>query len=114
VRVHLELFARRRVVIVPARIGVRRGCRYPLRTTMPTGVVELDRPGLTVGDFFAVWRMPLSTRRLLTFRGPVAAYVDGDRWDGDVRAIPLYDGAEIVLESGGFIPPHRTFLFPPR
>jgi hypothetical protein len=114
VRVHLELFARRRVVIVPARIGVRRDCRYPLRTTMPTGVIELDRPGLTVADFFAVWRMPLSARRLLSFRGPVAAYVDGERWEGGVRAIPLYDGAEIVLETGGFIPPHRTFLFPPR
>jgi len=114
VRVHLELFARRRVVIVPARVGARPGCRYPLRTRTPTGVIEIDRPGLTLADFFAVWRMPLSARRLLTFRGPVAAYVDGKRWDGDVAAIPLYDGAEIVLETGGYIPPHHTFLFAPR
>ena len=114
VRVHVELFARRRVVVVPARIGVRRGCRYPLRTTTPTGVIELDRPGLTLADFFAVWRMPLSARRLLTFRGPVAAYVDGKRWEGEAGAIPLYDRAEIVLETGGYVPPHRTFLFAPR
>jgi hypothetical protein len=38
------------------RIGVR--CRYPVRTLTPTGVLELDRPDLTLGDFFAVWRMP--------------------------------------------------------
>src|SRR5580765_4438886 len=30
-RVHLELFARRRVVVIPAKIGVRPKCRYALR-----------------------------------------------------------------------------------
>jgi hypothetical protein len=114
IRVHLELFARRRVVVIPADIGVRGSCRYPLRTLTPTGVVELDRPGQTLGDFFAVWRMPLSGRRLLTFHGTVTAYVGGTRWDGNVRAIPLTDRAEIVVEVGGYIRPHRFYLFPPR
>ncbi len=53
--VHLELFADRRVVIVPAGIGIappqrRQGayvlggrCSYPLRTREPTGVVEVER-----------------------------------------------------------------------
>jgi len=100
--------------VIPANIGVRRGCRYPLRTLTPTGVVELDRPGLTLGDFFAVWRMPLSHRSLLTFRGDVTAYVGGTRRDGDPRTIPLPDHAQIVLEVGGIVPPHRFYLFPPR
>lgn len=112
IRVHLELFARRRAVVIPAHVGVRRGCRYPLRTLTPTGVVELDRPGLTLGDFFAVWRMPLSRRNLLTFRGRVTGYVGGKRWRGDPRAIPLSDRAQIVLELGGYIRPHRVYLFP--
>jgi len=102
------------VVVIPARIGVRDGCRYPLRTLTPTGVVELDGSGSTLGDFFAVWRMPLSRRRLLTFRGAVRAYVAGKQWQGDVGAVPLTDGAEIVLEVGGYIPPHHFYLFPPR
>jgi hypothetical protein len=114
IRVHLELFARHRVVVIPARVGVRKGCRYPLRTLTPTGVIELDRRGSTLGDFFAVWRMPLSRRRLLTFRGAVTAYVAGKPWQGDVGAVPLTDEAEIVLEIGGYIPPHRFYLFPPR
>jgi hypothetical protein len=114
IRVHLELFARRRVVVIPERIGVGNGCRYPLRTLTPTGVVELDRRGLTLGDFFAVWRMPLSSRGFLTFRGHVAAYVGGKQWEKRVRAIPLSSAAEIVLEVGGYIPPHRFYLFPPR
>jgi hypothetical protein len=114
IRVHLELFAEQRVVVIPERIGVRPGCRYPLRTLTPTGVIDLDRPRHTLGDFFAVWRMPLSQRRLLTFRGSVTAYVAGRRWQGDVTKIPLNDHGQIVVEIGGYIPPHRFYLFPPR
>jgi hypothetical protein len=113
-RAHVELFARRRVVIVPKRIGVERGCRYPVRTLDPTGVLEIDEDGRTLGDFFSVWRMPFGPRRLLGFRGAVTAYVGGERWRGDVRAIPLEDEAEIVLEIGGYVRPHRFYLFPPR
>jgi hypothetical protein len=114
IRLHLEVFANRRVVVIPEHVGVLQGCRYPLRTLTPTGVVELDRSGHTLGDFFAVWRMPLSRRRLLTFRGAVTAYVAGMRWQGDVTQIPLNDHGQIVVEVGGYIPPHRFYLFPPR
>jgi hypothetical protein len=113
-RAHLELFARKRAIVIPANIGVRLGCRYPLRTLTPTGVIEIGRRGLTVGDLFAVWRMPLSSRRMLIFRGEVKAYVAGKRRRGDVGAIPLTDGRQIVLEIGGYVPPHSFYLFPPR
>ena len=56
----------------------------------PTGVVELDRAGLTLGDFFAVWRMPLSQHRLLTFRGEVTAFVGGQALDGRRRWDPAH------------------------
>lgn len=111
---HLELFANRRVVVIPEHVGVRKGCRYPLRTLTPTGVIELDEPEQTLGDFFGVWRMPLSRRHLLTFRGAVTAYVAGRRWNGAAAAIPLRDHAQIVVEIGGYIRPHRFYLFPPR
>jgi hypothetical protein len=114
IRAHVELFARHRVVVVPAHIGVRAVCRYPIRTLTPTGVIEMSYGGLALGDFFAVWRMPLSRRRLLTFQGDVHAFVAGKPWQGDVRTIPLSDGSEIVLEVGGYIPPHRFYLFPRR
>ena len=64
-RVHLELFARKLVLLVPAGIGVappveRDGvyvlggrCLYPLRTREPTGVVEVASPRpLRLGDLF--------------------------------------------------------------
>ena len=56
-RVHLELFAQRKVVIVPPGIGVAsNGCVYPARTSTPTGVVEVERGAkLRLGDLFRIW-----------------------------------------------------------
>jgi hypothetical protein len=127
---HVELFAHRRVVVVPAGVGmapplqasgayVRAArCSYPVRTREPTGLLELDpRPGpFTLGDLFAIWGQPLSARRLAGFRAPpgtrVAAYLDGRPWPGDPRALPLRRHAVIVLEVGGHVPPHATYRFP--
>jgi hypothetical protein len=128
-RVHVELFANGRVVIVPAGIGVAaprrrvgafvrpRGCSYAVRTLGPTGVVEVRRGArLTLGRLFAVWGQPLSATRLAGFstrRGaPVRAYVAGRPWQGPLGAIPLTRHAQIVLELGRFVPPHRSFRFP--
>jgi hypothetical protein len=126
--VHLEVFADGRVVIVPAGIGVAapkarvgafvrpRGCSYAVRTLDPTGVVEVRRgASLTLGHVFAVWGQRLSATRLAGFsmrRGaPVRAYLAGRRWRGPVGAIPLRRHAQIVLELGRFVPPHRSFRF---
>ena len=115
-------------MIVPAGIGVAaprarvgayvrpRGCSYPARTLDPTGVVEVRRGArLTLRDLFAVWGKPLSRTRLAGFSArrsdPVRAYVAGKRWYGDPGSILLSRHAQIVLELGRYIPPHRFFLF---
>jgi hypothetical protein len=128
--VHVELFAANRVVLVAAAIGVRRPlsfsegrisgarCYGELVTLEPTGVV-LVRSGarLTVSDLFAAWGQALSPRRLASFhtRGAarVVAFVDGRRWDGAPRNVPLRRHAEIVLEVGPHVPPHVSYDFPP-
>ena len=125
-RAHVEVFARRRVVVVPAGIGiapphrVERGwvhggrCAYPLRTRDRTGVVEVDprlRP--TLGDLFAVWGQGLTGRRLLSFTGDVRVYVAGKRRRGDPRTTPLTYHAQIVVQVGGYVPPHASYLFGP-
>jgi hypothetical protein len=127
--VHLELYAHRLVLPVSAGIGVappqrRRGayvlggaCSYPLRTFEPTGVIVINAvaqgPAPVLGSLFAVWGQPLSSGRLAGFRGPVAAFVGGRRWSGSPGSIPLRRHAEIVLQIGGELPPHPTYLFPP-
>lgn len=126
--IHLELFARRLVVLVPAGIGIApprrtRGayvlggrCSYPAHTTEPTDVVEIERSArLRLGDFFELWGQPLGRARLAGFRatgaGRVLAFVDGHPWRGDPRAIPLRRHVQIVLEIGGYVPPHASYRF---
>lgn len=126
---HVELFADRLVVPVPPGIGIapplaRRGayvrggrCSYPVRTTEPTGLLELSRGArLSLGDLFAVWGQPLSRTRLAAFsataRSPVRAYLGGRLWRGDPRTLPLAAGAVVVLEVGRYVPPHASYRFP--
>ncbi len=122
---HLELFARGRVLIVPAGIGIappqrRSGayvlggsCAYPLRTTDPTGVVIVDRgTAASLGTFFALWGQSLSRTTLASFRGRVHAFLNGEAWRSAPQAIPLDRHAEIVLEVDGDVLPHPSYRFP--
>jgi hypothetical protein len=121
-RVHLELFARRRVVIVPAAIGVRgprlrfgrvvsARCVVRLWTTDPTGVVHFTG-SVRLGDLFDVWGRSLARTRMLSFGGGVRVYLNGRRVAVDPRRLVLRDRDEIVLEVGAYVPPHRSYRFP--
>ena len=124
-RVHLEVFANRRVVIVPAGIGVagiravRFGriraarCHARLWTLDPTGDVHAATRGLRLGDLFAVWGQPLGRGRLLDFRGRPLVFRNGRRVLTPASAVELRDRDEIVLEVNGYVPPHRSYRFPP-
>jgi hypothetical protein len=125
VGVHLELFARRRVVLVPPGIGMRgrlvreggrvvRGrCSFPLRTREPTGTIEVARgTRATLGQLFAVWGRRLGPGRLLSFRGRVRVFVNGRERAGDPRRVRLARHANVVVEVGGYVPPHPRYLFP--
>ncbi|MDX6628535.1 MAG: hypothetical protein QOH00_781 [Gaiellales bacterium] len=124
--VHVEIFVDRKVLLLPAGIGLRPplrraglsrlaggACAYPLHTLDPTGTVFVGRshPRL-LGDLFAVWGQRLAPRRLLSFSGRVRAFRNGREWRGDARRIPLQRHDEIVLEVGGYVPPHSRYLFP--
>ncbi len=128
--VHVEVFAANRVVLVPAGIGTRpprnmsagrisrAGCYGALVTLDPTGLV-LVRPGSrpVLAELFRAWGQPLSTRRLASFSaaggGRVTVFVDGRRWRGSPGLVPLTRHAEVVLEIGPHVPPHRSYTFPP-
>jgi hypothetical protein len=89
----------------------RARCRAAARTLDPSGVVDFDGD-LTLGDVFETWGEPLGRRRLLSFKGPVEVFLDGERVA--TAAVPLTDGAQVVVEIGGYVPPYRSFQFPPR
>lgn len=124
--VHVELFAHGLGIVVPAGLGiapprrrdgayVRSGrCSYPLRTQEPTGLVELRAAATpTLGDLFTLLGQPLSLRRLGAFRGPVRAWVDGRRWRGPLRALPLRHHGQVVVAAGTQpVPVHVAYRFP--
>jgi hypothetical protein len=125
--VHVELFAANRVLLVAAGIGTRAPrqhtegriaaarCYGTLVTLDPTGVVLVTHGShLTIADLFRSWGQPLSARRIASFRGTaVRAFVNGRRHPGAVGQIRLRRHAEIVLEVGPSVPPHRAYRFPP-
>ena len=128
--VHVELFAADRVVIVARGIGVRpplsisggrivrARCYGDVVTLEPTGVVLVRRGTLLhLSDLFRAWGQPLSRRRLASFTAAagteVAVFVNGRRRRGAPETVPLRAHDEIVLEVGPFVPPHRTYTFPP-
>jgi len=124
--VHVEIFVDRKVLLLPAGIGLRPplrrvglsrlaggACAYPLHTLDPTGTVLVDRTRPhALGDLFAVWGQRLSARRLLSFAGRVRVFRNGREWAGDPRDVPLRWHDSVVLELGGYIPPHARYLFP--
>jgi hypothetical protein len=123
---HVELFAHGRAIVVPAGIGIaqpqrrdgayiRSGrCSYPLRTREPTGLVEVRRGvPATLGDLFALMDQPLSRTRLGAFGGPVRAWLNGRRWRGPVRELPLPRHAQVVVVVGvRRVPVHAAYRFP--
>jgi hypothetical protein len=125
--VHVELFAADRVVLVAAGIGTRAPrrrtegriaaarCYGTLVTLDPTGVVLVTRGArLTIADLFRSWGQHLGAHRMASFRATaIAAFVNGRRRPGPAGRIGLRRHAEIVLEVGLHVPPHRAYRFPP-
>jgi hypothetical protein len=123
---HVDLYAHRLVVPIPAGIGiappqrragayVRGGaCAYPLRTYEPTGVIAVNAgSALTLAQLFALWGQPLGTADVAGFHGRVITFLNGRRWRGSPGTIPLSRHAEVVIEVDGYVAPHPRYRFEP-
>jgi hypothetical protein len=78
-------------------------CIYWLHTHAPDGVIHVESPTkriYTLGDFFDIWRQPLSHTQVGDVKGTISAIVNGKPWTKDVRAIPLLPHAVIQLNVG--------------
>jgi hypothetical protein len=100
----------------PAGVGVTSSCRYWLSTRDGTGVIDVAPPpaqkdtALTLGDFLDVWGFAFQP----VPGQPLAVYVDGQRYEGDQRSVPLRPHADIVIEPAGGTPvAPPAFTWPP-
>jgi hypothetical protein len=125
VHAHLSLFVNGVQAQIPALIGFApappNGCLYWLHTHDATGIIHVEAPqlapaggsGYTLGLFFAIWGQPLDRNNVAGFKGPVTAYVNGVKYDGDLDVIPLQAHQQITLEVGTPVVPPPSYLFPP-
>jgi hypothetical protein len=93
----------------PVAVGGK--CYFWLHTHTSDGVIHVESPLraiFTLGDFFDVWRQPLTGDRIAGLHGKVSAFVDGKPWTKSPRSIPLLPHETIQLEIGQPIPPLVT------
>jgi len=100
----IGIAAPQRVAITPRGAFVVGGaCFAWLHTHAADGIVHIESPvqrTFTLGNFFDVWKQPLSATRVGHAKETVTAFVDGKAWHGSPRSIPLNAHARIQLEVG--------------
>ncbi len=124
VHTHLAIFDNGKQIQVPRWIGfapsLAGGCLYWIHTHDGSGIIHLEAPDIappqggvyTLGMLFDIWGQPLQRQDVAGFVGPVTAYVNGTKYDGDLSAIPLGAHQQIVLMIGRPVPP-PNYAFPP-
>jgi hypothetical protein len=88
---------------------------YWLHTHTEDGIVHIEAPvarTFTLGQFFAVWGQPLGRDRVGPAAGRVTAFLDGRRYAGDPRGIPLRAHAVIQLDVGRPLVAPESAAFP--
>jgi len=133
---HLDLYANGTHVTVPGGIGLvdptppdpsdpgegwfsSAGIFAPLHTHDDTGIIHVEPSTepftMPLGDFFDIWQVRLANGCLGASCSGLRAWVNGVRWTGDPRAIPMTAHAEIVLATGPRYPSPvpSSYAFPP-
>ncbi|HEY5258399.1 MAG TPA: hypothetical protein VIJ12_08475 [Candidatus Baltobacteraceae bacterium] len=128
IHVHLSIFNRGKQIAVPKFAGMAAnptgGCLYWMHAHDASGIIHLEAEQLeapqgapdglyTLGNFFDIWGYTLAPNEVATFKGPVTAYVNGQPYAGDLRAIEFTSHKQIVLEVGKPLVPPPTYTFPP-
>ena len=118
VHAHLALFVKGRQIQVPQGIGFPSSgsqCLYWLHTHDASGIIHVESPSagpFTFGNLFDVWGEPLSSNQVASVSGDVRVFVNGARFRGDPRSIPISAHEQVILEVGApFVSP-PYYLFP--
>jgi hypothetical protein len=89
-------------------------CFYWLHAHTDDGIIHIESPlsrVYTLGNYFDIWGVPLDNSHVGPAGGTVIAYLNGQRYTGDVRAIPLDAHNLIQLDVNGDVSP-APFTFP--
>lgn len=78
-------------------------CLYWLHTHSADGVIHVESPvkaTYTLGQFFDIWRQPLSANQVGPAHGHVVIFENGKKFVGNPRAVPLLAQAVIQIDVG--------------
>jgi hypothetical protein len=87
---------------------------YYLHTHDETGIIHIESPNshiYTLGNFFDVWKQPLSSTQVGPDKGKVTVYVNGKVYTGDPTGITLSEFKNIQLDVGTNVP-FKNFTWP--
>jgi hypothetical protein len=90
-------------------------CFAWLHTHASDGIIHIESPDkrtYTLGEFFDIWRQPLSRNRVGPVRGPVTTIFNGHLFNGSPRRVPLLAHAQIQLEVGRPLVTPEHIAFP--
>lgn len=124
---HLSLFVEGERMAVPPAVGIvdptivdgfveGGSCLYWMHVHDGTGLVHLEPPvagEYTLGQLFDVWGRTLTSDEVAGFSGEVSVFVDGQRFEEDVRDIVFTSGLHISLQVGRPLAPPPMYRFQP-
>jgi hypothetical protein len=118
IHAHLAVYVNGSLRPVPAGIGLvspvaqktahgrfysATSCYYWLHVHAQDGIIHVESPTertYTLGQFFALWRRPLTARQVGPVRGPLTVFVNGRRYAGDPADITLRSREDIQIDVG--------------
>lgn len=130
IHAHLTIFVNGSPRRVPAGIGIPGAetdntalgasvtggsCLYWIHTHAADGIIHVESPAprtYTLGDLFDIWGQPLGRTQAGPERGPVTAFYNGKRFEGDPRNVPLDAHAQIQLDVGHPVVAPVSIQFP--
>ncbi len=132
IHVLLDIFVNGKQVRVPAGAGIvpprirepapggvfvdagTSSCLYWVHTHADDGIVHVEAPAkqaFSLGQFFDIWHQPLSSGQVGPAEGQVTAFVNGKRFAGDPRDIPLVEDEVVQLDVGSPVVPYKPMHF---
>ena len=130
VHAHIAVYVNGKARLIPEGVGITPArqevstsegpyvasgtCYYWLNTHTNDGIIHVGAPAqqtYTLGQFFDIWGQPLTATQVGPATGSLIVYVNGQRYTGDPRAIPLAAHALIQLDVGTDFAP-QPFSFP--
>jgi hypothetical protein len=119
IHAHIQVYVNGEQRLIPPSIGFGSHdgsfCISWLHTHDTSGVVHIESPVqrvYTLGDFFDVWGVTLTSGQVASETGTITAYLNGELVTTDIRLIPLESHNLVQLDVGSPVVSPQPFTFP--